>query len=41
MLVYWCGSRREWMGKGVAGIIIKNYYGSFPLITYYSDIPIS
>ena len=27
---YWCVSRREWMGMGVAGIIIHSYYGSFP-----------
>ena len=27
---YWCVSRREWMGIGVAEIIIRNYYGSFP-----------
>ena len=27
---YWCLVSREWMGMGVAGIIINNDYGSFP-----------
>ena len=27
---YWCVSRREWMGMGVARIVVQNYYGSFP-----------
>ena len=29
---YWCVSRREWMGMGVAGTIVNSYgiYGSFP-----------
>ena len=26
--------RREWMGMGVAGIIMDNYCGSFPKIPY-------
>ena len=26
---YWCVSRREWMGMGVAGMT-NSYYGSFP-----------
>ena len=27
---YWRVSRREWMEMGVAGIVIHDYYGSFP-----------
>ena len=33
-LSYWCVSRREWMGMGVAGIIIHSYHGSATLIPY-------
>ena len=38
---YWCVLRREWMGMGVAGMIIDSYCGSFPhslLSTSKNDI---
>ena len=31
---YWCLLSKEWMGMGVAGIMIHSYCGSFPKIPY-------
>ena len=29
-IIFWLVLSREWMGMGVAGIVINKYYGSFP-----------